>query len=558
MIPGRYTYVHPEDRQKVKEAFIAIQSKEDEPTDLLYRVLNQSGDYLFLEMTIKLVNASGKPYFYIVAHDISDFKKKEQELVEYKNQLSELVVERTQNLQQMVSEYKKTEQELRTLNRAHMILSKCGGVINRADETIEMLSEICQIIVEVGQYSLAWVGYAQNDKKKTVSPVAYFGSESGYLENLEVSWGGNLKGQGPTGTAIRNGEPSINKNSETNSSFVSWQEKSQKHGLNSSISLPLSSENVTIGALNIYSPIVDAFQEKEVKLFMELAEIISFNIKALREQVEAKKARADRTVAEEMLAKQKVLNIRADRLQSLGEMSAGIAHELNQPLSGIRGIAELLVISQDKDWDTSREKIRKDLSIIIKQADRMSHIIEHVRLFSREAGKPEVSVVNVNEVISSTVQMLGEQFRVHGLELNVKTDNSKPMVLVNPFSLEEVLLNLLSNARDSVEERLKKDGLIIPDIRVHSLVSRTDSGDVVEILTSDNGIGMSAETLSNAIDPFFTTKGPDKGTGLGLSICNSIIDSFDGSLEIRSEEGLGTQVKIILPFIKNPTEKDHG
>ena len=196
------------------------------------------------------------------------------------------------------------------------------------------------------------------------------------------------------------------------------------------------------------------------------------------------------------------------------------------------------------------ERIRDKLANIVGQADRMTHIIEHIRMFSREAGKPERSPVKVNDVMRSAMDILSAQFQGKGLELTDELSDHLPDVLVNPFSLEEVILNLLTNARDAVEERLKKTSdTHLNRITLRTLLDRKNGDPYVIIEVIDFGFGIPKDMLSRLFDPFFTTKEPDKGTGLGLSISKSIIEQFEGTIQIQSAAGKGTTVTIRLPAL---------
>jgi signal transduction histidine kinase len=254
------------------------------------------------------------------------------------------------------------------------------------------------------------------------------------------------------------------------------------------------------------------------------------------------------------LEQQRAVAMRSDRLRSLGEMAAGIAHELNQPLVGVRGLAEHILIAQDRGWNMDARVIREKVTTIVEQADRMSHIIEHVRIFAREAGKPEIRPVNVNDVVESSTNLLGAQFSSHGLMLEKSLAMDLPPVLANPFTLEEVVLNLLLNARDAVEERLQFE----PDMQSPRVFLRTQAfvengRSMVHIEVCDNGIGIPQEIQGKIFDPFFTTKAPDKGTGLGLSISKAILEEFGGTLTITFTPEEGTTAVITLPV-----EEKHG
>lgn len=256
-------------------------------------------------------------------------------------------------------------------------------------------------------------------------------------------------------------------------------------------------------------------------------------------------------IAEEItrkLEEQRALTMHSDRLRSLGEMAAGIAHELNQPLVGVRGLAEHILIGMDRGWKTKEETLREKVSLIVEQADRMSHIIEHVRIFAREAGKPDLLPVQINDVVQSAVSLLGAQFHARGLVLEYELARNLPSVLANPFSLEEVVLNLLVNARDAMEERLQTEpSLRPPRILLRTLATHEQGRSYIKVEVTDKGIGISEDIQAKIFDPFFTTKGPDKGTGLGLSISKSIIEGFGGTLSIQSLLDQGTTAIISLP-----------
>jgi C4-dicarboxylate-specific signal transduction histidine kinase len=257
----------------------------------------------------------------------------------------------------------------------------------------------------------------------------------------------------------------------------------------------------------------------------------------------------------QQLEHQRALSMRSDRLRSLGEMAAGIAHELSQPLVGVRGLAEHIMIAQDRKWNLSGQAIREKVATIIEQADRMAHIIEHVRIFAREAGKPELRPVNVNDVVTSSVNLLRAQFASHGLRLETSLSPDLPKVLSNPFSLEEVVLNVLINARDAVEERLQSEPeLKAPGVSLRTHLLRDDDRIMVNIQVADNGVGIPEELRGKLFDPFFTTKDPDKGTGLGLAISKTLVEEFGGTLTILSQEGKGTTVTIALPAVQPISE----
>lgn len=243
--------------------------------------------------------------------------------------------------------------------------------------------------------------------------------------------------------------------------------------------------------------------------------------------------------AEESLERQRTVSIRQDRLRSLGELSAGIAHELNQPLVGVRGLAEHVVLGMDRGWALSPDKIREKLQGIIEQADRMTHIIHHVRLFSRDAGKSDTQPVSFNETVLSAISMIDAQFRSHGVTLETDLMDGLPPVAANPYSLEEVILNLLTNARDAMEDQRGGPG----DATVLIKTQQSEENGIRQVMIQviDKGVGIPTGVLPNVFEPFFTTKGTDNGTGLGLAICKSIVEQVGVLLALNPQQGAALQ-----------------
>lgn len=180
------------------------------------------------------------------------------------------------------TKFKKSEKELSKTKRAFRTLSKCSRMIVHAANETDLLRNVCKIIVRLGGYRLAWVGYAEHDEIKSVRPVAQAGYEKGYLEKINVTWADTEQGRGPTGTAIRTGKPAIAKNIPTDPSFAPWRSEALKRGYASSIALPLKTRDKTLGALNIYADEPDAFDVDEVNLLIDMADNLAYGIMALR------------------------------------------------------------------------------------------------------------------------------------------------------------------------------------------------------------------------------------------------------------------------------------
>ncbi|MDZ8054698.1 MAG: response regulator [Aulosira sp. ZfuVER01] len=183
-----------------------------------------------------------------------------------------------------ITEYKRTETEIRRINRTLQALSNCSQVLVRAKEELDLLQRICQMIVEVGGYCLAWVGFAEHDAQKTIRPVAQAGYEDGYLQSLNLTWADTINGRGPSGTAIRTGQTCIIQNILTDPNYEIWRCQAIKQGYAASIALPLSDDGQVFGALNIYATEPEAFDADEVELLEALAADLAYGIMALRNQ----------------------------------------------------------------------------------------------------------------------------------------------------------------------------------------------------------------------------------------------------------------------------------
>ena len=190
-----------------------------------------------------------------------------------------------------ITQRKKDEETLLRLNRTLRAISNSNQALMHATDEKSFLQQECKIIVEDCGYQMVWVAVAENDEAKTVRPIAHFGLDAGYLEALDVTWTDTPRGRGPTGRAIRTGEPQFCLNMQTDPLFEPWRKEASKRGFASSIALPLKSENKIFGALTLYSKKSFVCSKDEIKLLMELATDFAHGIMLLR--LRAEKERAD-------------------------------------------------------------------------------------------------------------------------------------------------------------------------------------------------------------------------------------------------------------------------
>lgn len=222
--------------------------------------------------------------------------------------------------------------------------------------------------------------------------------------------------------------------------------------------------------------------------------------------------------------------VQSAKLASLGTLSAGVAHELNQPVAIIRGVSQQL-----QGEPGLSEDVLADLELIEGQTGRMIKIIQHLRTFSR-AGLNEFSPVDVNQVARDCFILIGEQLRAHNIQVEFDLCEDTPPVMADANELEQVFLNLITNARDAL------DGQANAAITLRSRVE----GETFVLEVADNGPGIPPEVAAHIFDPFFTTKEAGKGTGLGLSISHTILSKHRG--EIRMENRNGAVFILTLPL----------
>ncbi|OGV58206.1 MAG: hypothetical protein A2X49_03315 [Lentisphaerae bacterium GWF2_52_8] len=235
----------------------------------------------------------------------------------------------------------------------------------------------------------------------------------------------------------------------------------------------------------------------------------------------------------------------AGRLTALGEMAAGIAHEINQPLCVIRGYLELLQAMLKNEPVIKERQLESAFEIGIKSVDRASAIINHMRSFVRVKNS-EAKLIKLQEPIDSALSFFNEQIRLHNIELVKNYADNIPLVHMDMQRFEQVVVNLISNARFAVDEKGSEKGRSFKKKIELSLRHDPVKQELVFEIR-DNGTGMAPEIVKHCTEPFFTTKKPGEGTGLGLSIVNSIVEEFSGRFEAESTVGEGSSFRIFLP-----------
>lgn len=262
--------------------------------------------------------------------------------------------------------------------------------------------------------------------------------------------------------------------------------------------------------------------------------------------IEMNKALERRMISEiKKQEKQQLLLAQKSKLESLGTLTAGIAHEINQPLGGISmGLDNILLRLSDKTL--SDHYLKEKINLMFDNVDRVKKIIEHTRKFSRSHKPASFESVDLNDIINSALLMVSAQFKSHSITLNLNLSETIEPVVADKFKLEQVVLNLLSNAIYAVDEK----ATTVPNPVEYDKIVEVNTSEDKEfayISVFDNGRGIKQKNLEKIFDPFFTTKKQDKGTGLGLSISYGFIKDILGDIIVESEEGEFTKFEVKIP-----------
>jgi C4-dicarboxylate-specific signal transduction histidine kinase len=237
---------------------------------------------------------------------------------------------------------------------------------------------------------------------------------------------------------------------------------------------------------------------------------------------------------QELRDKQEQL-VQAGKLATLGELTTGVAHELNNPLNNI-GLFIGNATDQLRLGLLDPKRLEHELEKALEQVRKATAIISHLRTFGR-AAPVSVERVDVDEVIERSLSLMQEQLRLRGIEVELDLCADELVVLGNAIQLEQVFINLLTNARDALEESPQKT------IRIGT----ASDGEEIWIAFADTGCGILPEVEQRIFDPFFTTKEVGTGTGLGLSITYSIVKEHGGEISVSSEPGGGARFLVALP-----------
>ena len=423
-----------------------------------------------------------------------------------------------------ITERKQWEEELQRLNRTLRAHAKSDQALIRSKDEAEFLKAVCRIVVEDCGHAMVWVGFAEEDEGKTVRPAAQSGFEEGYLETLRITWADTERGRGPTGTAIRTGQPNTCRNMLTDPRFEPWRAEAIKRGYASSLVLPLRADGRAFGALTIYSRQADGFGEDEVKLLTDLAGDMAYGITSLR--LRAAKARADealRQTAEDLQ--------RSNR--DLEQFAYVASHDLQEPLRAVGGYVKLL---QHRFPEKLDAKARGYVAGAFEGATRMERLITDLLAYSRVGTHGgNFASTDLQAVLERALDNLAPA--ITAAKATIAHD-PLPALSVDATQIMQLFQNLIGNA-------LKFHGESPPGIHVGA---RRGQGRWV-FSVRDNGIGIEPQYYEKIFHIFqrLHTRKDYPGTGIGLAICKRIVERHGGTIWVESQPGQSSTFFFAIP-----------
>jgi PAS domain S-box-containing protein len=413
-----------------------------------------------------------------------------------------------------ITEGKRMAATLQQASRALKAITECHQALIRATNEMELLNEVCRIIVEVGGYRMAWVGYAENDAHKSVRPVAQTGFDEGYVQQLNLTWADKVLGRGPMGSAIRLGEPVVVRNTLKDRNFEPWREAARQRNFHSVLGLPLIG-TAPFGALCIYATEPDAFDDEEINLLLGLANDLAYGIMALR-------GRAEQRRAEEALKEsEQELRLLTSQLLSIQEKERRrVARELHDELGQALTVLKINLVAIEDKLAPDQQHLKANCEHMLSYIDT---VIENVRRLSWDLSPSSLEDLGLSAALGYLVD---ETCRNHNMESAVAMDEIDhlfpPEIQINIYRIfQESLTNVVKHARASL---------------VSVNITREDGK--VSFMIRDNGRGFNLKQVM---------PGKVGKRSLGLTAMNERALMARGSLQISSRRGQGATIAFSIP-----------
>ncbi len=401
-----------------------------------------------------------------------------------------------------ISERKLKEEKMQWVNRAYRMLSTCKEAMIRARDEPALLNDICKVMVEVGGYRLAWIGYIEDDEMRTVRPVARAGYDEGYVDAINIALNDPIRGNGPTGISLKTGKPYGSRNVGADGEMLPWRQEALKRGYLSTLNLPIMYERQILGTLVIYSGYIGSFGDEELGLLQDLADNLAYGVKAIRDRAGRDKAEKEILLARddlenrvsertaELTEKQEELEVQAEELRTNNEELEEQIQERKRAEAELLRSETLLAKSQEMAHIGSWEM---DLA-----TGEINRSAESYRIFGFEPGEVRLDqhefldfiIPGDRERVENTINSSVETGEHYDIVYHIKRNDGEIRIISShgePIKNNSGrIINMYGTNQDITERVRAEEAARASDLRFRSLIQ--NASDIIRILDKDGRI----------------------------------------------------------------------
>ncbi len=422
------------------------------------------------------------------------------------------------------------EGRARSLGLIHEVVQQVIGLNDKKE--VAFIS--ADLVARYFKYELAVILLKDDEGKFSIQGIG--GTHTDVVQKA-LAGGQFIRSEGVTGKVSQTGESILvndARQDKLHKPIKGWEARSE-------ICVALKDGENILGIIDVESREANAFIGNDLIAMESLAGILASVISSANQyqklqetirQLRAIEIELNARMEAQRAAENKLLQ--AAKLAAVGEMAAGIAHELNNPLTTVIGFSEIVVGELEQ---TSPH--REELEMVLREARRASGVVRRLLDFSRQGERARIRA-NLNEVVNDVIALTRHLIKTNGVRLHLELDEQLAWASIDPNQMKQVLLNLIHNALQAMP--------VGGEMFVSTCVAARDDHDWVVMSVKDNGLGINPEDQERVFEPFFTTKGDSGGTGLGLSVTYGIVTDHGGTIEISSEPGKGSTFAVWLPI----------